>query len=101
MPAYARLTRHNVYPVVDAVYYGTEGRLEYDLILVPYADPRRIRIRADGASHVSLSPEADLVVWSPGGGRRQHKPVMYQPLAGGSRHRIEGSFRLKRVMKRP
>jgi hypothetical protein len=37
--SYARVHCRNVYPGVDLVYYGKQGRLEYDFVIAPGADP--------------------------------------------------------------
>jgi hypothetical protein len=40
---YRRVRYHNVYPGIDIVYYaGTSRELEFDFIIAPSADPRRI-----------------------------------------------------------
>jgi len=42
IPNYAQVKYANIYPGVDLVYYGNEGRLEYDFVVQPGADPRQI-----------------------------------------------------------
>jgi photosystem II stability/assembly factor-like uncharacterized protein len=44
IPNYGRVRYHNVYPGIDVVYYGNPRELEFDFILAPGADPRRIQI---------------------------------------------------------
>jgi photosystem II stability/assembly factor-like uncharacterized protein len=44
VPNFARVRYHNVYPGIDVVYYGNPRQLEFDFILSPGADPRRIQI---------------------------------------------------------
>src|SRR4051794_25804377 len=39
---YARVRVAEVYRGIDVVYYGNEGRFEYDFIVNPGADPRQI-----------------------------------------------------------
>jgi hypothetical protein len=96
VPEYARLTQRNVYPGIDAVYYGAGGKLEYDLLVARDADPGRIRIRIHGADRVSLGAEGELVLSSAGEEIRQYKPVMYQSEPDGSRIPVSGEFRLLR-----
>jgi hypothetical protein len=43
-PTYARVRYEVVYPGVDLVYYGNQGRLEYDFVVAPGADPGAIRL---------------------------------------------------------
>ncbi len=94
VPQYARLVRRNVYPGIDAAYYGADGRIEYDYLLAPGADPNRIRMRIRGARNVTLSDAGDLVVRSAGGELLQHKPSIYQTAANGSREIVSGGFRV-------
>src|SRR5262249_45996721 len=36
---YAQVQYQNIYPGVTAVYYGTQGQLEYDFVVAPGTDP--------------------------------------------------------------
>src|SRR5207249_609154 len=92
---YARLGRQNVYPRIDAMWYGsTEQRIEYDFLIAPGGDPRRIRIQIKGARKVRINHEGELVVASDGGEIRQHKPNIYQTAGNGSRSQVSGGFQL-------
>ncbi len=44
VPTYRRVRYRNVYPRIDVVYYGNPRELEFDFIVAPGADPRRIRL---------------------------------------------------------
>ncbi len=72
IPHYERLRYRDVYPGIDVVYYGTEGRIEYDFEVKPGADPSKIGIRF--SEPVSLDPSGDLLA----GGIRQRKPRVLQ-----------------------
>lgn len=91
---YQRVRYRQVYPGIDVVYYGTEGRLEYDFILAPGADPRKIRVRYDDAAHLHLDAAGDLIIQSPAGELRQPRPVIYQEIAG-VRHPVAGGYALR------
>lgn len=52
VPAYERVRLASVYPGVDAVFYGSGGHLEYDLIISPGASLDRIRMAYSGADGV-------------------------------------------------
>ena len=43
-----------VYPGIDMVYYGNQGKLEFDFVVSPGGDPDRIRMAVEGAEEVSL-----------------------------------------------
>ena len=40
---YAKVKYEGIYSGIDLVYYGNQRQLEYDFIVAPGADPRRIR----------------------------------------------------------
>jgi uncharacterized protein (TIGR03437 family) len=94
IPTYARVRYREVYPGIDVVYYGTEGHLEYDFVLAPGADPRKIRVRYDGASRLRLDARGDLVIESASGEMRQPRPTIYQE-TDGVRRPIAGSYTLR------
>ena len=91
IPTYARVRYRNVYPGIDIVYYGRDGRLEYDFILAPGADPRRIALRFDGAYRLSLDRAGDLLLATAAGEMRQHRPELYQE-TNGVRRTISGRY---------
>ncbi len=41
---FAKVRYRNVYPGIDLVYYGNQGKLEYDFIVAPGADPSAIKL---------------------------------------------------------
>ena len=85
IPNYGRVTYRDVYPGVDIAYHGDQHALEYDLVLSPGADPRRIRLKFRGASGIRIDSDGDLVLSLAGGELRQRKPVVYQKTADGLR----------------
>ena len=76
--AYARVTYQNVLPGIDQVYYGSDGRLEYDFVLTPGVDPRSIHMTMDGAGRPRLDARGGLEFQLPGGMLREARPVAYQ-----------------------
>jgi hypothetical protein len=91
---YGRVRASELYRGIDVVYSGNGGRLEFDLIVAPGADPGRIRIAFDGATRLGLSDRGDLIVSTPMGELVQHRPFIYQT-ADGERKEIGGGFRLR------
>ena len=49
VPMYGKVRLQGVYPGIDLVYYGRQGRLEYDFVVAPGADAAAIKLRFDGA----------------------------------------------------
>jgi len=89
IPNYTQVQYANIYPGVDLVYYGTEGKLEYDFVIQPGADPRQIVLdigavgeppRAQHDAPLRVDGNGDLVVTTGDGELRFHKPMVYQPL---------------------
>jgi hypothetical protein len=94
VPTYAKVNYQRVYPGVDLVYHGTQGKLEYDFVVAPGADPGVIRLSFEGADRLELDSQGDLVLRTAAGELRQHKPVVYQEVAG-ARHAVSGSYVLR------
>jgi uncharacterized protein (TIGR03437 family) len=90
---YDRVRYEQVYPGVDLVYYGNERHLEYDFVVAPGADPRRIRMRFAGTRRLWLE-NGDLLLETPAGILRQRQPVLYQEHAG-VRKPVEGGYLLR------
>ena len=88
---YGRVRYRDVYPGIDVEYYGNEGRLEYDFMLAPGADPNLIRVRFEGAESIEIDGNGDLVLRSGDKELRQHKPLIYQ-IADGERVGVEGRY---------
>jgi hypothetical protein len=44
VPTYGKVKYEGVYRGVDLVYYGNQGRLEYDFVVAPGADPSSIQL---------------------------------------------------------
>lgn len=79
-PVFSRITWKGLYPGVDLVVYGAAGeRLEYDLVISPGADPRRVRLRTTGATRLSADGSIDIA-----GVLVQRPPVIYQRAVPGS-----------------
>lgn len=91
IPTFAQTKYTDVYRGVDLVYHGHQRQLEYDFIVKPGADPHQIRLRFDGTERIRIDQSGDLVLTVKGGEVRQHRPVVYQDVAG-SRTKIVGSY---------
>ncbi|HXY26522.1 MAG TPA: MBG domain-containing protein [Candidatus Acidoferrum sp.] len=95
VPTFAKVRYREVYPGVDLVYYGNQGQLEYDFVVAPGANPRKIRLEVTGTAETTSNNESpdsehflridengDLVVSTEGGEVRYEKPVVYQTSNG-------------------
>lgn len=73
VPHFARVRYHEVYPGIDLVYYGNaQGKLEYDFIVKPAADPQAIRMAYNRPVH--RESNGDLLI----GSLHQRRPRVYQ-----------------------
>ena len=93
VPAYSRIRYHSLYPGIDLVFYGNAGRLEYDFVVQPGADPSLIRISLAGARSIELTERGDLAIAGAGPQRLFLKPSLYQDSEAGRRG-ISGSYEL-------
>lgn len=92
---YSTVRYHGVYPGIDLVYHGDgQGRVEYDFVVAPGADPRSIVLDFTGGSGLRLEPSGELVIATAAGDLRQRKPTLYQDVAG-QRQEVPGRFALK------
>jgi RHS repeat-associated protein len=88
---YAKVRYRNVYRGIDLVYYGNAGRIEYDWIVAPGADPHRIVESFGGAASLRIADNGDLLITAADGPVVQKKPVVYQVQAG-QRVSITGEY---------
>jgi len=105
VPNYGRVRAHSVYPGVDLVCYGNQGRFEYDLAVAPGADPDQVRLAWDGADSLRLNAEGDLVLKTSLGEVVQKRPRVYQDVGGrqvevGSKYLLAGSSQVRLALTR-
>ncbi|MBC8120571.1 MAG: SBBP repeat-containing protein [Gemmatimonadaceae bacterium] len=79
---YSKVQYRGVYPGIDLVYYGNQGQLEYDWVVAVKADPKRIKLRVEGAERIEINRAGELVLHTGGAEIRQHKPRVYQRVNG-------------------
>lgn len=99
VPTYAKVKYQDVYPGIDLTFYGNQRHLEFDFDIAPKADPGRIRLALQGATHLRVNSKGELIAEVDGGTVRFHKPLVYQPAADGgspARHYVDGDYVLGR-----
>ncbi len=83
IPTFKKAKFAGVYKGVDMVYYGTQdGKLEYDIVVKPGADPNQIKLAFSGATGARITPEGDLALNTDAGEIRWQKPVTYLNIVG-------------------
>ncbi|MDE2218968.1 MAG: Ig-like domain repeat protein [Gammaproteobacteria bacterium] len=90
---YGRVRYGQLYPGVDLLYYGTEGRLEYDFVVAAHARAERIGLRFSGADTVRVQPDGTLTVGQGSHTLSFEQPVAYQR-ARGRRVAVRAAYRL-------
>lgn len=93
VPQFARVRYENVYPGIDVVFYGNQGRLEHDFQVAPGADPSQAELEFDGAGKLELQNGA-LIIHNRGGEMRLEAPRVYQEVDGREQP-VDGHFVLR------
>jgi hypothetical protein len=92
IPTYGKVKFDNVYRGIDLVYYGNHRQLEYDFIVAPGANPKKVSLHFPD-SILRLAENGDLVVHTKHGDMVFLEPVVYQSNSG-EHQQVEGHFRL-------
>jgi len=90
---FARVRYDGILPGVDQVFYGVQGRLEFDFVVAAGADPGGIALGFGGARQLTLD-SGDLLIGLPNATLRQHKPRVYQRI-GSTTRTIDGRYVLR------
>lgn len=85
VPNYAAVRYAGLYPGIDLVYHGRDGRLEYDFELAPGADWRSLRVRYDGVERLGVTKAGDLEVRTRFGRVIEQAPEAWQTVNGDRR----------------
>lgn len=93
IPQFAGVRYAGVYPGIDLVFYGNEGRLEYDFQVAPGSDPAKAELEFDGAQRLELKDGA-LVIHTKTCSVRLEAPGVYQQIEG-RRQPVPASFVLR------
>jgi hypothetical protein len=93
IPTYGKVRYHHAYPGIDVVYYGRGGKVEYDFVVQPGADPNQIRMRFVGVEDAKLDEQGNVVRYVTGGEVQLLKPLIYQEV-NGKRQEVKGTYAL-------
>ena len=92
---YNKIRYAGVYPGVDLVYYGTEGKLEYDFAVSPGSDAKKIALNFEGARRLRIDAEGNLKIQTPEREIAFQKPVAYQINDEGRQTPVSAHYHLK------
>ena len=94
IPQFARVRYRNVYPGIDLVYHGNQGRLEYDFEVAPGGDPKTVALKFQGSENLRIDASGDLIVVVGGSNLRMRAPRVYQSF-GPEERSVAGRFELR------
>ncbi|HUJ43120.1 MAG TPA: SBBP repeat-containing protein [Opitutaceae bacterium] len=83
VPQFEQVSLRDIYPGIDLLCYGQHGKVEYDFVVAPGADPRQVRLAWEGVDHLERSSNGDLLLTTPLGRVVQQRPRVFQDLASG------------------
>ena len=94
VPTFRQVRQSGVYPGVDLLFYGSQGRLEFDFQLAPGADPALIALRFVGIEEI-LPQGEDLQLRTNSGSRLLlRKPTTFQQ-QGSLRTPVASSYQIR------
>jgi hypothetical protein len=91
LPNFARLQYTDLYPGIDAVFYGRDGVLEYDLTVHPGRNPDVIGMQYENIENITVADNGDLCITTPWAEMVEQKPYAYQVI-DGQQHEVAASF---------
>ncbi len=91
---FAAVRYPRIYPGIDLVYHGDEGRLEYDFVVAPGGRPERIRLRVDGVDRLEVGSAGELRFHTGARVLVQEAPVAYQEGPAGKRRSVAARYEL-------
>src|SRR5947208_3470273 len=92
IPTYEKVEYKNIYPGIDVVYYGNQGKLEYDFVVSPGADPNQIKLAFEGAENPRLADNGDVTLTVSGADLYLKKPLVYQQDEKGRKQLVAGNY---------
>ena len=76
---FAKVQYEELYPGINALFYGNNEQIEYDLCLSPQADAQMARLRIEGAQSLLIDDSGNLCIQIEDGEEVQmKKPLVYQ-----------------------
>ncbi len=97
VPHFGRVQYVSLYPGIDLIFHGTDGKLEFDFVVRPYSDPSAISFSVTGTRKTELERNGDLLLTAQGfaASVRLKRPIIYQEETGGHRVNVPGDYVLE------
>ncbi len=94
IPNYRKVAYQDLYPGIDAIFYGNLDQLEYDICVAPGTNPSLARFSLEGAEELAIADDGSLRIRLRDNQElRMQKPFVYQ-LISGEKVSIEAQFSL-------
>ena len=93
VPTYATITYQGLYPGIDLIYSGKQGRLKSQFVVTAGANPAVILMDYSGASSMYVREDGALVLETPIDTLVEAPPLIYQVI-DEERVLVEGGYRL-------
>jgi hypothetical protein len=93
IPTFGEVVYRDLWPGIDMVFRGANGKLKYEFVAQPGADPSAIRLAYRGADGLALSAAGELLIQMPWGTLRDEKPRTFQ-VVDGRRVAVDSRFAL-------
>jgi hypothetical protein len=91
---YASVRYQEILKNIDVVYYGNNGRLEYDFIVKPQANVADIKLNFNGVDKVTINKKGQLVLTMGKQEIIQKAPISYQLDNQGNRLPVKSKYTL-------
>ena len=91
---FSKVRYQDVYPGIDVVYQGDQGRFRYDFVVKPGASPSSIRMALDGPEKLTVDKDGNLAMSMAGKTLHHLKPYTYQEI-GGVRTEVASNYALR------
>ncbi len=89
---YAKISYQDLYPGIDAVFYGNAQQLEYDILVAPHQNPQQAVLHIEGTKELSIDQSGNLhMLIADDQDICMQKPFVYQ-MVDGEKITIQGQF---------
>lgn len=97
IPTYEHVVYPKLWPGIDLVFHGDNGRIKYEFVVQPGAKVADIRFAYRGAKSLSLDEQGNLLIHTEIGELREARPFSYQQI-GGRKASVGSSFLLEQQL---
>ncbi|MBL4661356.1 MAG: SBBP repeat-containing protein [Alcanivoracaceae bacterium] len=95
IPNFKSIRYEEILKNIDVVYYGNNGRFEYDFVVKPNARVADITFNFDGVKGISINKEGQLLLDLGNHKIIQKKPIAYQMDKNGEKQLVTASYHIE------